>query len=50
MSNQAGTCSDKHHFWLQNVRCPTTISSTGLCDKVGTPGADLGFSGGGANF
>jgi len=30
MSDQTGTCSDKHQFWLENVRCLTTISSTGL--------------------
>ena len=30
MSDQAGTCSDKHHFWSENVRRPTTISSTDL--------------------
>jgi len=34
MSNQTGTCSDKHKFWLENVRCPTTISSTGAAESI----------------
>ena len=28
MSDQTRTCSDKHRFWLENVRCLTIISST----------------------
>ena len=29
LSNQNQKCSDKHQVWSENVRCPTTISSTG---------------------
>ena len=28
MSNQNQKCSDKHQIWSENVRCPTTISTT----------------------
>ena len=28
LSDQNQKCSDKCQYWLENVRCPTTISNT----------------------
>ena len=30
LSDQNQNCSDKCQFWSENVRCPITISSTGM--------------------
>ena len=35
LSDQSQNCSDNLQFWSENVRCPTTISSTALSKPYG---------------